>query len=104
MTAPRRRLLLTATAAVQVEAIDRWWRSERTAAPLLFRDELARCLERIQVSPGAGILYPYAALPGLRRVLLRATGYHVYFRGGTDSLVVVHAVWHGARGSGPQLQ
>ena len=39
---------------------------------------------------------------GLRRVLVRRTKYHVYYRVRGDVLEVL-AVWHGARGVGPSL-
>ena len=39
---------------------------------------------------------------GLRRVLLRSTGYHVYYvvRG---EVIIVVAVWNALRGAGPDL-
>jgi len=38
----------------------------------------------------------------VRKVRLPRTGYALYFTI-EDDLVTVHAVWHGARGSGPPL-
>lgn len=40
--------------------------------------------------------------PGLRRVLLRRTRYHAYYRV-RDEVLEVLAVWHAARGVGPGL-
>ena len=40
--------------------------------------------------------------PGLRRVLLRRTRYHVYYRARGEVLEVL-AVWHASRGAGPGL-
>ncbi len=40
--------------------------------------------------------------PGVRRLLLRATRYHVYYRVRDETLEVL-AVWHATRGTGPGL-
>jgi hypothetical protein len=40
----------------------------------------------------------------MRRILMPRTRYHVYYVVAEDErLVLVHAVWHTARGQGPKL-
>jgi hypothetical protein len=41
-------------AALEVDAIDDWWRRHRTAAPDLFMSELARMLSAIAMMPTLG--------------------------------------------------
>ena len=84
-------------------AVDTWWREHRTAAPELFLAELASALELLEALPLAGQLYDHPTLDGVRRVLLRATRYHVYYRVRDDAVVVL-AVWSAVRGAGPDLE
>jgi len=51
---------------------------------------------------GAGVRYPHREIPGLRRYLLRATRYHLYFVY-TDEHVVIVAIWGATRGTPPRL-
>ena len=77
-------------------------RANRTAAPELFRNELAAALELIGLAPLAGRPYRKTQVPGVRRVLLRSTRCHVYYIvRDADALVV--AVWSAVRGTGPNL-
>lgn len=78
----------------------------RAASPDLFLDELSASLDRLARVPetGAG----YGRLVGgteVRRLLLRRSGYHVYYtvRAETPE-VLVRAVWHATRGRGPLLK
>ncbi len=87
----------------QAGAIDRLWRMNRSAAPGLFRDELAAALEFISLAPFAGRHYQRSKTPGVQRVLLRSTRYHVYYVvRDPDALVV--AAWSAVRGAGPDLR
>jgi plasmid stabilization system protein ParE len=54
-------------------------------------------------TPEMGRRYLAAGIPGLRRVLLRATRYHVYYVSDGD-LVTVLAVWSAVRGRSPRLR
>ncbi len=91
-------------AEVQVEGIDEWWRANRLAAPSLFREEFAVAIELISSAPRIGRRQRRAGIPGLRRVLLRATRYHVYYAPSADGLsLYVLAVWSSLRGKGPPL-
>lgn len=92
----------TRTADVQIAAVDGWWRSNREKAPDLFFDELADAFALIEAAPELGRPWTSTEVPGVRRVVMRATRYHVYYRlDGED--VVVLAVWSAVRGRGPRL-
>ncbi len=104
MTTRAYRVLFTRTAIAHVEAIAEWWEKERALAPGLFATELATCVELLARAPRLGVPYPHDVVPELRRVLVRRCGYHVYFRvDDAAGTVVIHAVWHSARGAGPEL-
>ncbi|MFI5402503.1 MAG: type II toxin-antitoxin system RelE/ParE family toxin [Planctomycetota bacterium] len=83
--------------------IDRWWRENRLAAPDLFLREFAGASELIAVAPHAGRLYRDAHFPHVRRLLMRATRYHVYYVLQGDEVVII-AVWSAVRGTGPDLR
>lgn len=87
----------------QIHEIDDWWRRNRTAALDLFLDELAECFEIIGHAPQIGRIYRHSPVPGVRRLLLRGTRYHVYYVPRTDEVTVL-AVWHARRGVGPPLR
>ena len=97
-------LLVTPEAERHIDAIDSWWRENRTASPNLFEQELAEALDLIQTWPGIGRKRRHRSITGLRRVLLRATRYHVYYASppDNDSLFVL-AVWSAVRGRMPKL-
>lgn len=87
----------------QVRVIDRWWRQHRTAAPALFLDELEAAFSLIGHAPDVGHSYRQSPIVGIRRVLLPRTRYHVYYVARED-VVLVLAVWHAKRGSGPPMR
>ncbi|MCE9584765.1 MAG: type II toxin-antitoxin system RelE/ParE family toxin [Planctomycetes bacterium] len=97
------RVVVTPEASQQVLRIEEWWRRERTAAPDLFTEELASAFEFIGNAPQAGRRYPHATVAKVRRVLLRSSRHHVYYRI-HDKDVIVLAVWSAVRGSGPDLK
>jgi len=72
-------VIIAPEAKAQIHAIEVWWAANRPAAPDLHRH-----------------------LRGLRRALLRATRYHVYYELRGDSVSVL-AVWHSHRGHAPKL-
>jgi plasmid stabilization system protein ParE len=80
--------------------IDAWWRTNRRAAPDLFTSELDRASLALGDNPGLGLRYE--PRPGVRRLLLSRTRYHVYFVEEHDRVLVV-AVWGANRGRGPDL-
>ena len=104
MTERRWQVLFTATASAQVDAIQEWWLVERTASPTLFTDELAVAVERPSRYPGTGSRFESDAVRGLRRIVLASSRYHAYYTvDSARSEILVRAVWHAARGRGPQF-
>ena len=97
------RIVVAPEAEDQVRAIDSWWQRERPAAPGLFAEELAASFVLLSNAPLAGRRYPHPTVSEVRRVLLRSTRYHVYYRLHENDVVIL-AVWSGVRGSGPDLK
>jgi plasmid stabilization system protein ParE len=89
-------------ATLEVEQADEWWRTNRPVASDLFRAELERILTVIAVLPTIGVRAKSERAAGVRRVLLKKTRYHVYYRVHDETLEVL-AVWHARRGTGPGL-
>lgn len=91
----------TPEADAHIAAIDDWWREHRPKSPDLFLDELADAFAMIEAAPHLGRPYS-AAVAGVRRTLMRATRFHVYYvTEGAD--VVILAVWSAIRARGPRL-
>jgi len=81
-----------------------WWRANRPAARDLFIHELAGALDLLERAPNAGRRYPAGSIPGLRRLLLPSTRYHVYYVHDSEAgEVIVLAVWSAVRGRGPRV-
>lgn len=92
-------------AELQIRTIDGWWRENRLAAPSLFTEELAAAIELVANAPRIGRRRRHPAVPGLRRVLLRATRYHLYYAPAEDGdRLFVLAVWSALRGKGPTIR
>ena len=89
-------VVLTARAAEQVRAALAWWRENRRAAPDLLERELRAVLALVAAAPSLGVPARDARLAGVRRVLLRRTRYHVYYREAAGRLDVL-AMWHARR-------
>jgi len=97
-------VLIVPEADEQIREINDWWRENRPAAPDLFAEELAAAISLIEVWPLVGRRRRHRGVPGLRRVLLRASRYHVYYVPGDGSRLFVLAVWSAVRGRGPRLR
>ena len=95
-------VIVAPEALAQVEAIDDWWRANRPAARGLFSSELDAAFLSLSAAPRVGQAVEHATVKGLRRVLLRTTRFHVYYRVRADVVEVV-AVWSCLRGRGPDL-
>jgi len=95
-------VITTPEADAQIRTIDEWWRENRPASPNLFLDELAGVFDTLARAPNLGRPYRRSSVPGTRRLLLRATRYHIYYVPG-DREVIVLAIWHAERGTGPSL-
>lgn len=82
-----------------------WWRTHRPAAPDLFDEELAGAFTLLGRAPDIGRRYKRRGIPGLRRLLLPRTRYHVYYlHDSAKATVIVLAVWSAVRGRGPNLK
>lgn len=102
MTAAPLSVVFQRKAIQEVIDIDEWWRSNRPESPDLFARELARMLDAVALMPMLGVSARDSRLINVRRVLLRKTRYHLYYRVREDNLEVL-AVWHTARAEGPGL-
>ena len=94
----------TASAVEHAQVVNDWWTEERPLAPSLFLEDLSNAIERMSSMPGSGAAFESTSVPGARRILLPRCGYHVYYT--LDSKkreVIIRAIWHSARGSGPEL-
>lgn len=98
------KVLVAPDAEAQIRAIDGWWRENRKASPRLFAEELAAAIALIEAWPLAGRSRRHPGVPGLRRVLMRATRYHVYYAPVGEECLSVLAVWSAVRGRGPRLR
>ncbi len=95
---------LAPEALAQAEVVRSWWEANRTDAPSLFLDELTATLAVLEISPHIGRPYTETTLPGVRRLGMPRTRYHLYYVVDDNaSRVMVYAVWHAARGAGPTL-
>jgi plasmid stabilization system protein ParE len=92
----------TPVADVQIEAVNHWWVANRLAAPTLFASELATCFDLLARQPYIGRPYRRTTISNVRRVLLRASRYHVYYVAEPERVLIL-AVWHAQRGVGPDL-
>jgi plasmid stabilization system protein ParE len=73
---------ITPEADEQIAAIQAWWVEHRPVAPSLFAEEFASGVDLIARMPRAGRRLRQRSVPGLRRLLLRSTRYHVYYAPG----------------------
>ncbi len=88
-------------ARVQARRARDWWRKNRPAAPALFEDELTAALRRIADNPEIGAPFHDPEVPGLRRVLLAASRYHLYYLyDPQERRALVLALWSAVRGRG----
>src|SRR5262245_66421316 len=101
----RYRVVFSRTAAAHAQAAAEWWLANRATAPALFLDELDTTVRLLETSPRIGALYEKGGVPGVRRLLIGRSRYHVYWEidAGTRT-VTITAVWHSRRGAGPALR
>ena len=74
------RLEIAPRAALDAERAARWWRANRPAATELFEEELAEVLGQLRAAPAVGVVYRAASGREHRRLLMRGTRFHVYYR------------------------
>ncbi len=96
------RLRVLGPAQRQAKQIAAWWRTNRSSSRGLFRRELASAFDLLVNSPEMGTPYDDADVPGLRRVLLPETRYHVYCVYHADlNQILVLGIWSVLRGHAP---
>ncbi|MBN1612396.1 MAG: type II toxin-antitoxin system RelE/ParE family toxin [Polyangiaceae bacterium] len=97
------KLRLSEDAQQDIERIDAWWRENRPAAPLLFRQELRDAMDLLETHPECGTPYK-TAKKTYRRVVLPKTRYLLYYEYDKEAdLLAVTTIWSARRGSGPKL-
>jgi hypothetical protein len=68
-----------AIAESQIEAALLWWQFNRDKAPDLLARELDQALDQIAIVPAAGRRARLRGHAGVRRLLLRASAYYLYY-------------------------
>ena len=97
------KLEISPRALKQLMEITRWWMSNRDKAPRLFSEEADRTFTLIREAPMIGTRVP-SRRGSVRRVLLKSSGYHVYYAvNASGDQVEILAIWHTARGKLPRL-
>lgn len=66
-------------AAAEVTAITAWWHKNRQAAPGLFQQALKQALLNLSAYPEIGARAKMPADPDVRAVVLRRSGYIVFY-------------------------
>lgn len=97
----RRKVRFTATAQKHLRLLQQWWR-ENSARPEILQHDLGEAMQMLSVLPGIGSLYPAAPITGVRRLYLERLMSHLYYTY-DEREVVIRALWHARRGSGPEF-
>ena len=93
------RIVVTARARREILRIAGWWTTERPQAPDLFHQELRAALLLLRSLPNCGRQCEVPGLEGVRRLLLRRTGYHPYYEWDEDTRrIILRAIRHTSRG------
>jgi plasmid stabilization system protein ParE len=95
-------LRITRRAEAEISRADRWWRENRSAAPLAVREDLKGAFNLLLRQPGVGVKVGNSRLSGVRRLHLGRIRYFVYYRVKDNELVVL-SVWHVMRQTQPRL-
>jgi plasmid stabilization system protein ParE len=67
-------------AAAQIDAALIWWARNRAGAPELLAREIDAAVETIQLVPQMGRRTRSRLFRDVRRLLLRGSGYHLYYQ------------------------
>lgn len=97
----RRRVRFTATAREHVRLLKQWWQ-ENSVRPEILHQDLEEALKMLSAVPSIGSSYPSAPIPGVRRFYLERLMSHLYYTFDERDLII-RAVWHARRGSGPDF-
>lgn len=91
-------------AKAQAARMEEWWVAHREDARGLFTDELEHTFHRLCATVEAGVRWPTARRPNLRRILMPRTRTHVYFAVDVQADTVhVIALWGAPRARPPKL-
>jgi plasmid stabilization system protein ParE len=96
------RLVFARRALREIDRAARWWVANRDARTL-FEEELAQALRQIRTEPGIGQVYRVVRGREQRRLLMRKTARHVYYRVEAPERILILSVWGARRGRGPKL-
>jgi plasmid stabilization system protein ParE len=92
------------TARRQAEELNRWWRTNRSAARNAVREELTRGFRLILNHPYIGPPAFDIDLPDVRRIHLSRIGHYLYYRVvESEGIIEVLAVWSDSRGEAPPI-
>jgi len=87
-----------------IERLERFCASQESSLWTTFMAELDLAVHMLENFPGLGVFY-LTGPPNVRRILLRKTQYHVYYRFQPEkSLIVILALWSTRRGRSPSLR
>jgi hypothetical protein len=75
---------------------------ENSVRPEILSQDLGEAINALSVVPGIGSLYPQAPMTGVRRFYLERLMSHLYYTYDKHE-VVIRALWHTRRGSGPDF-
>ena len=82
----------------------RWWHEHRPESPHVLATELGNAIALLHDAPDVGVGYSHPEVPGVRRLLLRVTRYHLYYvHNPYAAEVEILAFWSAVRGRGPVL-
>jgi len=91
-------LRISPRAARQIEQASDWWYENRSAAPSLFSSELERGFLALNSFPRAGEGVAHSRISNLRRILLSAVQFHLYYTiADEDDVVEILELWHTSR-------
>ena len=95
----------TPEADAMIAAAVGWWRDNRPNAPELLLDELWYAKEQLSEFPEAGVAVRRRGFNGLRRLVLRRTRHHLYYRYYPEHEEIwVVALWAAMRRRPPKLK
>jgi len=98
------RLRTSRRAGRQIREAAEWWLLHREKRPLAFSEDLDDALHLIAELPRVGEPVQHAATPGVRRLLLTRTRYHLYYVVDEAARTVeLLTLWHTSRARPPKL-
>ena len=92
----------TKQAQLEISDEDEWWRSNRLAAPNLFREELSAAVEHVASHPDLGKAYEESTRRRIRYVILPRSRNKLYYWSSDEEVVFV-SLWGARRGRDPKL-